>query len=94
MMIDRIGSVESIQPGKQHGPQNRVHSTVNTDSIVLSLEAREQGELYRAVELVSSAPDARQNRVAELKRKIQDPSYLNDTLIQSTADKIMKSFGF
>jgi negative regulator of flagellin synthesis FlgM len=66
---------------------------VKTDSISLSSEAVEKAELYRAKEIVAAAPDVRADRVAELKAKINDPSYLNDTIIQGTADKIMEAFG-
>jgi negative regulator of flagellin synthesis FlgM len=51
------------------------------------------GELYQAVELVSSASDVRADRIEELKRKINDPSYITETLISATADKIMDVFG-
>jgi negative regulator of flagellin synthesis FlgM len=63
------------------------------DSISLSQEAVEKGELYRANELVASASDVRLDRIAELKQKINDPSYINETIINATADKIMDAFG-
>lgn len=53
----------------------------------------EKSELYQAIELVSSASDVRTSRIAELKAKINDPSYINDTIIQATADRIMDVFG-
>ncbi|MFA6508565.1 MAG: flagellar biosynthesis anti-sigma factor FlgM [Treponemataceae bacterium] len=45
------------------------------------------------MELVSSADDVRADRIAELKQKINDPSYINDKLISDTADRIMTAFG-
>jgi len=53
----------------------------------------EKGELYQAIELASAAADVRSDRIAELKQRINDPSYLNDTVIKSTADRIMDAFG-
>jgi negative regulator of flagellin synthesis FlgM len=41
------------------------------------------------VELVSAAPDVREDRVAELKAKIDDPAYINETLLNGTVDKII-----
>jgi negative regulator of flagellin synthesis FlgM len=93
MTIDRIGSIDPIQPGKKPGRTNQVSQDVKTDSITLSSEAMEKGEFYQAVEIVSSASDVRADRVAELKKKINDPSYINDTVIQTTADKIIDVFG-
>ncbi|MDR2796893.1 MAG: flagellar biosynthesis anti-sigma factor FlgM [Treponema sp.] len=88
MTIDRIGSINPIASGKYEW-NNQTNRTVQTDSISLSPEAVERSELYRAHELVASASDVRLDRIAELKQKIADPSYINDTIIQATADKIM-----
>lgn len=93
MMIDRIGSINPIQAGKIAGWNNQINRIAQTDTINLSAEAVEKGELYRANELVASAPDVRLDRIAELKKKINDPSYINDTIINATADKIMDAFG-
>ncbi|MDR3114305.1 MAG: flagellar biosynthesis anti-sigma factor FlgM [Treponema sp.] len=92
MMIDRIGSINSIASGK-YGWNNQINRTAQTDSINLSQEAVERSELYRAHELVTSTSDVRLDRVAELKQKIADPSYINDTIIQATADTIMDVLG-
>jgi negative regulator of flagellin synthesis FlgM len=93
MTIDRISSIEPITSGKKTGTVGRASPAEKRDSIALSSEAMEKSELYQAIELVSSAPDVRASRVAELKAKINDPSYINDTIIQATADKIMDVFG-
>lgn len=93
MMIDRIGSVDPIQPGKKTAKNEAVRSSANTDSVALSSEAKEKGDLFHAVELVSGAEDVRMDRIAELKQKINDPSYINEKLIADTADRIMASFG-
>ena len=93
MTIDRIGSIDPIQPGKKTGQSSRIGQSAQSDSISLSSEALEKGELYQAIELVSAAPDVRTDRIAELKQKIDDPSYINETIIQATADKILEAFG-
>lgn len=91
MMIDRVSSINLIQQGKNAGWNNQVNRTALTDSITLSAEAMERSELYRANALVASASDVRLDRIAELKEKIKDPSYINDTIINATADKIMSA---
>jgi negative regulator of flagellin synthesis FlgM len=92
-MIDRINSINLIQQGKSAGWNNQINRTAQADSITLSAEAVEKSELYRAYALVESASDVRLDRIAELKKKINDPSYINDTIINATADKIMDVLG-
>jgi negative regulator of flagellin synthesis FlgM len=94
MTIDRIGSPEPIQPGKKPGQTSRVTPAERSDTIDLSSEAMEKSELYRMMELASQAPDVREDRIAELKQKINDPSYIDDRIISATADKLLDVFGF
>ncbi|MDR0598763.1 MAG: flagellar biosynthesis anti-sigma factor FlgM [Treponema sp.] len=93
MTIDRISPLEPFQPGKKSGRSGQVEKGKNTDSISLSSEAVAKSELYQAMELVSSADEVRAERIAQLKAKINDPSYLNDKVIQATAEKILESLG-
>ncbi len=91
MMIERIGQIDPIQQAKKTTRSESVR--VAGDAVALSSEALEKGDLYRAVELVSASADTRADRIAELKKKIDDPSYINDKIISATADKIMDAFG-
>lgn len=93
MMIDRIGSVEPLLPGKKNSRVDNVHKTGSSDSVALSSEAIQKGELYQALEMVSGAEDVRAERIAELKAKINDPDYINETVLSKTADNIMTAFG-
>lgn len=93
MTIDRVGNINHIQQGKNAGWNNQTNRPAEADSIALSQEAKEKGELYRAIELVSAAPDARAERIAELKKKINDPNYINEAILRATADRIMDAFG-
>jgi negative regulator of flagellin synthesis FlgM len=89
MTIDRIGSIDPIQPGKKPGRPNQVNESAKTDSISISSEAQEKAELLRVKELAAATPELREDRVAELKDKINDPSYLNEKIINATADKLI-----
>jgi negative regulator of flagellin synthesis FlgM len=93
MTIDRINPMEPLQPGKKTGRSGEVEKGKQSDSISLSSEAVEKAELYHAIEMVRNADDVRADRVAELKAKINDPSYLNDAILRATADRIMNAFG-
>ena len=89
MTIDRIGSIDPIQPEKKPGRVNNVNPSRGTDSISISSEAQKKAELFRIQELAGAAPEVRADRVAELKEKINDPAYINDQLINATADKLI-----
>jgi negative regulator of flagellin synthesis FlgM len=94
MTVDRINPMEPLQPGKKAGQSGQIKRGKENDSISLSSEAVEKAELFRTMEMVSAADDVRAERVAELRAKINDPSYINDTIINATADRILDAFGF
>ena len=89
MTIDRIGSIDPIQPGKKTERVGRVGATQEADSISISSEAQKKAELHRIQEMVAAAPDVRAERIAELKEKINDPAYINDRIINATANNII-----
>ena len=88
MTIDRIGNIDPIQPGKKPGQTGPVKGSPNADSISISSEAQAKAEILRIQELVAAAPD-RAEKIAELKAKIDDPSYINDKVVNATADNII-----
>ena len=89
MTIDRIGSIDPIQPGKKPGQTSHVRVSQGADSINISSEAQERAELFRVQKLAAAAAEVRAERVAELKSKINDPAYINNTVINATADKLI-----
>ena len=93
MTVDRINPLEPLQPGKKAGQSSRLEKGKENDSISLSSEAVEKAEFLRTLEQINSAQDVRMEKIAELKLKINDPSYINDTIINATADRIMDAFG-
>jgi negative regulator of flagellin synthesis FlgM len=92
MTVDRIGPVEPILPGKKPGRNESVGGSNRTDTISLSTEAKEKAEKYQVLELIKSAPELDDARIAELRQKIDDPAYLNDRVIKATADKILDAW--
>ena len=89
MTIDRIGSIDPVQPGKRPGRTGQVNESPKSDSISISSAAQEKAELLRIQELAAAAPEVRAERVAELKEKINDPSYINDKVMNATADRLI-----
>lgn len=92
MTVNRIGPLEPIQPGKRSGRNEPVGGSDRTDTINLSTEAKEKAERYQVLELIRSAPEMDEARILELRQKIEDPSYLNERVINATADRILNAW--
>jgi negative regulator of flagellin synthesis FlgM len=93
MKINGLGPVDPLKNmGKTEKPSGPVKSG-RPDSIEVSSEAKSQAELLSAREIARSAPEVRMDRVNEVKVKLQDPNYINNAILESTAEGILKSFG-
>jgi len=92
MTVDRIGHVEPIPTSKKPGRSAQVGGTDRADTIDLSSEATKKAEMYQVIELIKSAPELDEARIAELRQKIDDPSYLNEKVIKATADNILNAW--
>jgi negative regulator of flagellin synthesis FlgM len=89
MMVDRIGYIDPIQPGKKPGRAESLRESDKTDSINLSSEAREKAEVYQIMELIKSSAETDEARILELREKINDPSYINEQVRNAVADNII-----
>ncbi len=88
MTIDRLNSMDPIRDPQKPSPGGKPEKA-RGDSIAISSDASEKGDLFRAIELAKAAPDQRTDRIAELKAKIDDPSYIDDAVLSMTADRIV-----
>ena len=94
MMIDKIGGLNplnNVQNIRKTDSAAKVSS--QTDSISVSKEAVEKAEAYYLDTVAAETPNVRADRIAEVKAKIKDPSYLSDEVILSAAEKVMSGFG-
>ncbi len=94
MIINKLGALDALNNVQK--PQRTAGNTgvsAGHDSIEISSEARAMAEDLYLSEIAAATPDVRADRVAQVKEKIQDPSYLSADIISSTADGIMESFG-
>ncbi|MFP4363636.1 MAG: flagellar biosynthesis anti-sigma factor FlgM [Spirochaetia bacterium] len=92
MTIDRLGPIDPISNYNKTSKTSRQVRKDQTDSISLSDEAKNKAEVYQAVEAARSAPEVRLDRVEEVRQKLEDPNYINDTIIEKTAERIMDAF--
>ncbi|MGP1458241.1 MAG: flagellar biosynthesis anti-sigma factor FlgM [Treponema sp.] len=93
-MIDKIGGMNplsSIQNTRRANGSEKINS--GADTVSVSDDAKAMAEKYYMQQIAQETSDVRQNRVAEIKEKIKDSSYLNSAVIASAADRIMDSFG-
>ncbi len=93
MTVERIGPLDPAPNIKKSEKPSRLKAKSDVDSINVSPEARSKAEVFKATEAAKRAPDVRIDRVEEMKRKLQDPSYPSQEVIEKAAEEIMKSFG-
>ncbi|MDR1893602.1 MAG: flagellar biosynthesis anti-sigma factor FlgM [Spirochaetales bacterium] len=93
MTIDSIGPVDPLSKINRSSRSPKTAPASRGDAVQLSSEARNMSEIYRITEEVRLSPDVRQDRIDEIKAKLLDPNYINDTILNATAENIMKAFG-
>lgn len=92
MTIDRLGPLDPLSNLNKAGKTEKSVRSDNKDTISVSSEARNMGEIYKATEIVKASPEVRMDRVNEVKEKLQDPGYI-DSKVEEVADRIMSMFG-
>ena len=93
MTVERIGPLDPTSNVKKSEKPSRLKTKSEIDSINVSEEARSKAEVLKATEAARVAPDIRMDKVEEMKRKLQDPSYPSEEVIQKAADGILMAFG-
>ena len=86
--VTQLNNVQNIRK-----TDNSAKVKAESDSSSVSKEAVEMAEAYYMDKVAADTPDVRADRIAEVKAKIKDPSYLSNAIIQSTAEKLMTSYG-
>jgi hypothetical protein len=93
MTIERIGPPDPASNVKKPEKPSRLQPKEDLDSINVSEEAKSKSEVFKAAETARLAPDVRIDKVEEAKRKLQDPAYPSQEVIEAVADGILKAFG-
>ncbi len=93
MTIERLGPFDPISQYNKAEKASKPVRLPGKDSIDLSEEAKSRAELYRLSEKVRMSPDIREDRVAEVKKKLEDPNYIDDRIKGIVADRIIDIFG-
>ncbi len=90
MMIEKLGAIEPLKNLRNAQRVKQVEELDTADSINLSPEAQRMSEVYLAMETAKAAPDIREEKIAEVMKKFEDPNYM-DSVLDLTADKIIDS---
>lgn len=90
MTVERLGPIDPIHRHNQTEKTQKAQQKEGTDSVSFSEEAKMKAEVYRATEQVKAASDVRADRVAEVKKKLEDPSYIDDRVVDTVADRVME----
>jgi negative regulator of flagellin synthesis FlgM len=93
MTIERVNLPDPIQRLKKTEKTVNPKKMRDTDSIQVSDDAKNKAEIYNATEKVKMASDVRTEKIEEIKRKLEDPNYITNTVLEKTAENIMKYFG-
>jgi negative regulator of flagellin synthesis FlgM len=92
MTIERVGSPDPIsKPNKADRPV-RPDRGGSADSVSVSVGAKEKAEIYQAIEAAKASPDIRMDKIEEIKKKLEDPNYISNTVMQELADRLMEYF--
>jgi len=92
MTIERLGPIDPVQKPNRVEKNARPEQKQQSDSISFSDEAKLRAELLKATETVKASEDVRMDRVAEVKKKLEDPSYIDNVVLDRVADRIMDMF--
>ena len=92
MTIDKLGPINPVSKYNKTEKVEKPSNREKTDSISFSEEAKSKGEVYKVSEEVKLTPEIRQDRIDEVKKKLQDPSYIDDKVVEAVAEQVMDLF--
>ncbi|MBT3273591.1 MAG: flagellar biosynthesis anti-sigma factor FlgM [Spirochaetales bacterium] len=92
MTIDKLGPINPVSKYNKTEKVSKPSNRDKTDSISFSEEAKSKGEVYKITEEVKLSPEIRQDRIDEVKKKLEDPNYIDEKVVEMVAEKVMDLF--
>ena len=92
MTIEKLGPIDPVSKFNKTEKISKPSNKDKADSISFSEEAKSKGEVYKATEEVKLSPDIRQDRIDKVRRKLQDPSYIDEKVIEAVAERVIDLF--
>ncbi|MEL3904891.1 MAG: flagellar biosynthesis anti-sigma factor FlgM [Treponemataceae bacterium] len=90
MMIDKLKGINPVESTQKKSPIQQVYHVNDKDSITISAESQRLSEAYLAKKIAMEAPDIREDKVEEVRRKLEDPTYIKKA-IEEIANRILAS---
>ncbi len=85
MMIEKLNITNPIASVQKTVKNADAYETKRQDSVTLSSDAEKLAEVHFAMNAVRATSDVRAEKVAEMKAKFADPSYM-DSVLEKVAD--------
>jgi negative regulator of flagellin synthesis FlgM len=89
--VENLQGVAPLDNIKRTLPTESPAKSAKAEPLVnISKTAADREDFMRALDIVRDAesPTLRADRIAELKAKINDPAYINESIIKLTADRV------
>ncbi len=95
MNIRGINGVNHIDSNNKINKSVRKESLygVGNDDLKISDEARKLAEEAKVRSLVEKSPDIREDKIKEVKAKMEQGAYDNEDVMNTVAEKLMKVLG-
>lgn len=94
MEIRGINGIGNVNNDRVNKTNNVSRSTgLGSDNVEISDEAKKLSELAQFQKIVEASPDIREDRIAEVKARLESGAYDNDEVMMAVADKLMKVLG-
>ncbi len=89
--INGIGNVNNDRVNKANNVSRT--TSLGSDNVEISEEAKKLSELAQFQKVVEASPDIREDRIAEVKAKLESGAYDNEEVMLTVAERLMKVLG-
>ncbi len=94
MTIEKINGIDKIFNNKEIKPIKKSEKVDKADSIEISDKAKELALREKYIKMIKESPEIdNSKRIEELKKKISEPDYITQKLIDDIARRIAESLG-
>lgn len=96
MEIRGVDGVRGIDNNSKVNKVNRKsdESVQTSDTAEISSEAKQLAEEAKIKTIIDKAPDVREEKLQEIKQKLENGDYNKEEVINKLADRLMKVLGY
>lgn len=95
MEIRNINNIMGIEQSHSNKISKlKTNRSLGNDDVQISEEARKLAEEQKIQDTIERAPDVREDKIAEIKAKMQSGAYNDPKIMEDVAEKLMKVLGF